>query len=185
MSEAPITDTPIPKQNPPLFINRCTYTRAVFLEMQKVARPLWRRVLLIIINLLFIVIISAALLSGVYDLAAQMFSFLFLVLFLQLGVPRVRARQLMKRALALYDAPLQATTYFFDDHIFSHSAMSDAKVSVPYTKITRIFSTKKQYILKLDPQIYILLDKNGFTDGSSAAFEHFIREKVQNAKMQQ
>lgn len=184
MNEATITNPPIPDQKPPLFINRCTYTKAVFLEMQRVARPLWRRALLIAINLLFILIIAAALFSGVYDLAVQMLSFLLLVLFLQFGMPRVRASQLMKRALALYDAPLQVTTYFFDNHIFSHSTMSDAKVSVPYTKITRIFCTKRHYILKLDPQIYILLDKNGFTDGSSASFEHFIQEKVQNAKMQ-
>lgn len=171
------------EQHNPLFVNHCVYSKEVYIALQKVTRPLWFRVLLTLVNLLFALVILIALSGRIYDLALQMSLYLLIVLFVQLILPHVRARQQMQHNRALYDAPPEAVTYFFDDHLFSHNTMSDAKASVPYNKISRIFCTKTQYILKLDAQLYILLDRNGFTAGSPEVFENFIRTRIRNTKI--
>lgn len=48
----------------------------------------------------------------------------------------------------------------------------------PYTKIQAIFETNQYFLLQIDKLHCIILDKNGFTQGTCEDFRRFIQEKT-------
>ncbi len=178
------SDTEAPEQKP-LYVNECIYTKATLLEMIRKIRPTWFSVLMIVFEVLFVLTIIVFFLAGpdTYASGIQLILLLAVMLFLQFGVPRLQAARTEKQAITLYHSPSQVETSFYEEQVVSYNKNSGAKATVTYAQIVKVFRSKNLYLLKIKPQMYILLEKNHFLEGNAETFETFLRTKLSGEKI--
>lgn len=165
----------------PQWINQCVYTKEALLTLQKVGQPAWIRVLLVILEIACLALMILFFASGNYRKAIQMLIGFLIVLFAHVGVPRLQVRTMLKRAMAKYNSLSQINAAFFETHILSHNIQSNAKSKVTYEQIIRVIETQNMYLLHVRPQSYILLDKQGFVQGTCEEFQTFLHKKIPHA----
>ena len=174
-----------PPEQKALYVNECIYTKATLLEMIWKIRPTWFSVLMIVFEALFVLTIIVFFLAGpdTYASGIQLILLLAVMLFLQFGVPFLQATRTEKQAIALYHSPSQVETSFYEEQVVSDNKNSGAKATVTYAQIVKVYQSKNLYLLKIKPQMYILLEKNHFLVGNADTFETFLRTKMSGAKV--
>lgn len=162
----------------PIFVNQCIYTKDVWLEMYRKTQPVWLKGLIILITLLTAVCFCIDLKKETYGKAIDSLLLLIFVWFVYKGLPRFRINGTIKQIKTLYHALSQVTVSFYEDDFSFLNETSGAKATADYTQIIKILQSRNLYFLKLQPQLYVLVDKNGFQKGTLAEFEQFIRKKA-------
>ena len=69
-------------------------------------------------------------------------------------------------------------TLRFDEGGFSGENGEGVESAYPYSKIQEIFETRDYFLLQIDKAHSVILDNNGFTQGTCEEFRRFIAEKT-------
>lgn len=170
----------------PLFINKLSHTKKIYIEMNKRYSGLSRTLISL---LLFAVYFSLGLFMYFYFYEIISAVILIAISIALLCYPTARfyiiARKREKQFLELYDGVPECETYFFDDGIKSVSATQNSsdELNLSYEKIINVKQSKNLYLLILSKKIVVIVDKNRFEKGTCEEFEKFIKEKAVNAKI--
>ena len=166
-----------------VFVNQTVLTKEVLYEYIKSISKKKVQIIAAVAGILFILLavveyshgkVSSSVLSlflGIVIFICPEFCFRFL------------ANRFYKQQLTLNGGKeMQKTTKFLEDRIEVVTS-NKAESSFQYEQISHIIETKNLIILKVDRQIYILLEKNNFSVGDSPSFLSFIRKACGSASM--
>lgn len=164
----------------PLFVNQCTYTKAVLLEFRRRTRPVWLRGLMAFLEILFALFAVIFFFTGRenYPAAAEMLLLSLILWSVSDGIPRLRISRSVKQTQSVYHTLSRVTVSFYEDGFASFNETSGAKASMRYADIIRLMQSKGFYFLKMEHQMYHILDKDGFQKGTAVEFERFMKEKL-------
>jgi len=162
----------------PLYENLCIQTVPVLVEFNNKSRPLWFTAFLA-----FYAVFSAWAFwkqqqAGNMTQAYTMGFLAVASVFMLLIQPRLRAFKMVRAAKKYGGEPAVSRTFFCPEGLY----FEHADRRIPYEDITALTATKSLYLLKLGVRSYVLLDRNGFEQGSAADFPAFIKEKAPGAK---
>lgn len=183
MEWTPTPQTLPEEQEPPRFINQCTYTKEVYLALYHVAHSSLYRGYLLLVDILLPLILLLNLFRRAYKDVFLLGALFCVSLFLEFLLPRIRANQAVNQQIAMYQTPTKVETFFFEDHIFLHNKHSDAKATQEYGQISTILRYKNLYFLHTRPQLYYILDRIRFLQGSDRDFEAFLLSKAPHVKV--
>ena len=93
-------------------------------------------------------------------------------------IPDLFAWSSMRHSKQQNDGVLPETVITFGDTIALQEGM--IHLTVEYRKITRVIRLKHSYVLMTGKRTGIILQENGFTQGTFAEFKRFLREKYPN-----
>ena len=88
-----------------------------------------------------------------------------------------------KILLEMYDTVPENVIMFYQEKIMTESLTNKAESTVEYSKIKKIKQSKNMYLLILNRDLVLMVNKNNFEKGSCEEFEKFIKEKAINAKI--
>lgn len=69
-------------------------------------------------------------------------------------------------------------TLRFDGEGLSGENTDGVQSAYPYSRIQAVFETQEYFLLQIDKRHCVILDKSGFTQGTSEDFRRFISEKT-------
>ncbi len=69
-------------------------------------------------------------------------------------------------------------TFQFDENGLSGENAEGVQSAYPYSKIQGIFEAQEYFLLQIDKLHCVILDKSGFTQGTSEDFRRFIAERT-------
>ena len=95
---------------------------------------------------------------------------------------RSAAKKSLKRNEELYGRDVETRIFFYEDTIIGKNLQSGTAVRTGYDKVKKIVETPSLYVLILDGNISVLVDKGGFISDNGADFSKFIKKKCVNAK---
>ena len=94
--------------------------------------------------------------------------------------PRNQAKKAYERKLAYYDGTMPPANHlFYDDHLQVLDV--DSSNTVPYAKVERVEFLQLSTILILKDGRVFMVSNDGFTKGTLAEFQEFIRSKCSPA----
>jgi len=166
-----------------LFENKCIFSKGNLLEMAKKSRSKSKD---IIIYILFVFCMGLVILSSVqykYLEAGIYLIFCLIIVCLYLFLPYMNVNKAMKQFKEIYHTEVETTVLFFDDYMVSINKQTAGEIKMDYLQIIKVKQTKGLYLLQMQQNINILVDKNGFTKGDREGFITFIKEKAGNAKI--
>lgn len=164
----------------PKFVNKTLQTERVLREMHFAALGKLR-LALYSIGTVFVLLTSTMLFySKVFDIAiilAMMGILLILVGFIR---PILAARQQVKRNAIMTgnNTPSPTELRFYDDKLVTFNHTIEKEISFAYDRFKKLKKTKHLFLLALPEQLYLIVERKGFTVGDESAFEAFIKEKI-------
>ncbi|MEN6420246.1 MAG: YcxB family protein [Clostridiaceae bacterium] len=165
-----------------LLVNRCVFSKENLLEMTKAIRKSSSIALIVCSIILLVVsmlnfVVKGNVSTGIVMLVLAVFFGVF-----DLWLPGYTAKSMYKRYQMIYHKEISSELQFFDDSILSLGEQAKAESRMSYAKVTRVISTKCLYVIRLNAQLVLLVDKNGFEKGDCAGFETLIKQKATKAK---
>lgn len=167
-----------------LFENHCTYT---FSKYHQLKRALLKSILvtgyvLIAISLAFIIL-------GIYKdvgilKVIGLFGLLFFV-FRSVISPMMLAYNDTKRDRKMYkNKQMETLINFYDNYLFAVNALSGSKTKIEYADIQYVKKTRSLFIIGMEQNLVLLVDRKGFTKGTENEFAKFINDKCENAEVE-
>ncbi len=168
----------------PVFVNKFKHTKESYIEMNKKYSGFTR----MLFGTLFLLCFLGLSLFGYFVLYDLIYAIAVAVLGVAFAFyPSVRiyivARKREKILLELYGEIPECDTSFFNEYIMSVNLTSKAELKLDYGKIKKIKQSKNMYLLILSKSLVVMVDKNGFENGTCEEFEEFIKSKAVNAKI--
>ncbi len=167
-----------------LFENHCTYTFSKYYQLK---RTLLKSILvtgyvLIAISLAFMIwgiYKDIGVLKGIGLLGLIFFSFRAII------SPLLLAFNDTKRDRKMYqNKQMETLINFYDDYLFAVNALSGSKTKIEYADIQKVKKTRSLFIIAMEQNLVLLVDKKGFTKGTTNEFARFIKEKCENAEVE-
>lgn len=167
-----------------VFINKYSHTKESYIEMNKKYSEFPR----ILFGILFFICFLALSLFGLFvleNIAYTIVTAIMGIIFAFYPLIRIYilANKREKQLLELFGTIPEAETLFFDDHIEGISLTNKAELKLSYEKIKKIKQSKNMYLLILNKNLVVMVNKNGFIKGTCEEFEEFIKSKAVNAKI--
>ncbi len=166
-----------------IFENHCTYT---FSKYHQLKRTLLKQILvtgyvLILISLAFLIFgvyKDVGVLKGIGMLGIIFFAFRSIL------SPMWLAYSDTKRDRKMYkNHHMETLINFYDDHLLAVNALSGSKTNIKYADIQYVKKSSSLYIIGMEQNLVLLVDKKGFTKGTKEEFCEFIKEKCENAEV--
>lgn len=157
-----------------IFVNHCTYDYKKYLELKK---TLLKSILrtgytLCAISIVFLVLglhFKLGLLQAIGVLGFLFFAFRSFI------SPMFLAKNDVKRDQKTYQGHnMETIINFYEDHLLAVNAISGSKTKIMYDEIFNIRVSKSLFIIEMDQNLVLLVDKNGFEKGSAEEFQKFI-----------
>lgn len=165
------------------FVNHCTYTYSKYHELKKaLLKDILHTGYVLVVICLIILGIGIYFQQGI----SQAVGILGLVFFgYRVFIsPMLLAKADVKRDKKLYNGnEMQTIINFYEDHLLAVNAISGSKTKIGYDEIYYIKKTKSTFIIGMDKNLVLLVDKNGFEKGSADDFVKFIKETFENAEV--
>ena len=164
-----------------LFENECVYTYDYFLQLKKKT-----------MNRSFVstcyVFIAIAIAFGVMTWVNEWYKFTLIAialfafaLYRLLGTPIRLARFSARKNREVHGKDLETVNVFYEDHLEATNKFTDGKTDISYTDVQSLLQTRSLYIIGMEGGLVLLVDKNGFTQGTREEFVDFIKGKCVNA----
>lgn len=102
-------------------------------------------------------------------------------LFFAAMLPLITADQTYKRNFELFQCELESEYDFYDDHFVNTAWPSNSVVTIQYTQIKQVISTKNYYLLATNQNLVSFVDKEQFVNITVQEFESFMRKNAKNA----
>lgn len=166
------------------FENNCTYTYDYYLQLKRKTMDKG----FMTTGYVFLCIVTAV---GVFGFikgwnvlgltmtAAALF-FLYRLFVTPMRLAAFASRQNRK----LHGKDVETVNQFFDDHILAVNKLTGNKTNIKYTEIRKLLQTKNLFIIGMEQGLVLLIDKDGFTEGSCGDFVSFMKERCVNAEVQ-
>lgn len=162
------------------FIGHCTQTEQNLREMQFAALGKLR-LCIYSAAIIFVALTSALLFAnGTSDTAVLLAAMCVILLLVGFVRPILAARQQFKRnEIITENNPLSPTELrFYDDHVATSNPITEKQQNFKYSQFKKLKKTKHLYLLKLPQQLYLMIERKSFTEGTPKEFEAFIKEKI-------
>ena len=91
--------------------------------------------------------------------------------------PQWAANRAVKRYFKLYGCVPEVHVSFDEEQIHVHNLQSKAENNISYDLIKRAVETRHLYLIILEEQMAVLVNKEGFTTGAPEDFIKFLRQK--------
>ena len=166
----------------PLFSNACVQTEQNLLEMTRASVPVWYRLYCRLLSAVMAVCAIVMVFMKMYMFTALFFALAVILAAVYEAKIRSAAKKSLKRNEELYGRDVETRIFFYEDTIIGKNLQSGTAVRTGYDKVKKIVETPSLYVLILDGNISVLVDKGGFISDNGAEFSKFIKEKCVNAK---
>ena len=165
----------------PIFSNSCNYTVANLEEMAKANTPTWYKLYCIIFSILFVVIAIVSFTMKHAGVAVLFFIFAIALFFIFKKSASITAKRTYNQNAQTFDGELQTRIFFYDASIVGKNLKSSGVVNTTYDKISEVIETEHLFIINIEKDLSILVDKSGFLSDNQDNFPAFIKEKCVNA----
>ncbi|MGN0659717.1 MAG: YcxB family protein [Emergencia sp.] len=165
------------------FENRCTYTYSCYLQLKRktMDRSFVRTCYGALAVTLALTVLAFAMkwsFFGVVAIAADLF-----VLYRLIGTPVRLASFSAAKNREIHGQDVETVNRFYEDHVLAVNVLTGSKTEIPYTEVRQLLSTKDLFIIGMEQGLVLMIDKNGFTQGTAEEFRTFITEKCINAEV--
>ena len=97
--------------------------------------------------------------------------------------PLLAGKQQAKRHLELYQTAPVALVSLTEREVVLKNEMTEGESRFEYAQFRQVIETKNLFVMVTRRRLAVMLDKNGFTEGSAEAFRALVREKMPGAKL--
>lgn len=166
-----------------IFVNHCTYSYGKYHELKKTLLKdiLKTGYVLCAISLVILGVglyFKQGLSQGIGILGLVFFGYRAFV------SPSLMAKADVKRDKKLYNGnEMQTIINFYEDHLLAVNALSGSKTKIDYNEIYYIKNSKSIFIIGMDQNLVLLVDKKGFEKGNAEEFVKFIHDTFENAEV--
>lgn len=171
-----------------MFINITTFTKDVikesnFLLLRSKKIALLLRILLILFLISILTFLISDILKTISDnyilyTAAVPILLFFIIALLLIYYYKIKEQRLR----VLYGGKDIEVSYEFSNQIVMYDLLKDAKYYFEYGQIVKVIESKNLFVLVIVSDIYLKIDKKGFTHGSWEEFKEFIFQKRRDSK---
>ena len=129
----------------------------------------------------YLLLLGVPLINGALGNMQQMTIFLGIFMLFCGFLPHIYAWSALRASKKQNDGIMPATIITFGDIIELREGM--VHITVEYRKIVKVLRLKHSYMLMTGKRNGVMLDPNGFTQGTFEEFKQFLREKRPDLKI--
>ena len=166
-----------------IFVNHCTYTYSKYLELKKTLLKDILRTGYVICAICLVILCVGLYFKQGFSMAIGVVGLVFFG-YRAFVSPVLLAKADARRDKKTYSGnEMQTIINFYEDHLLAVNALSGSKTKIKYDDIYYIKKSKSMFIIGMDQNLVLLVDKNGFEKGSAEEFQKFVDDNFDNSEV--